>query len=135
MSLLNPQPFMTVWEEMSKSPVGSIADADKQGHWGIYKDEEFLKWYDTETNTVLQTIMVGNEIPVSDVRYTIRPYHYTFVEAIELLKEKVEGRKVYYVGSKGVRTEINIISTIKGLKLEGLTFLQLVDGIFVKEGN
>ncbi|WP_310876919.1 hypothetical protein [Priestia megaterium] len=135
MSLLDPQPIVTIIQEMQKAPISTIADCTTSHFKSIIKDEEGLKWYDPETKVTEGGVFISNNLLDLNIKFQFRPYHYTFMEAMDLLKEKVEGRDVFYVGAKGARTELNIFNTIKDQRLEGLTLLQLVDGVYVKEGK
>ncbi|MFA1509867.1 hypothetical protein ACDN41_11625 [Priestia aryabhattai] len=128
--------FLSVISIMKTSPNGVRADCiNIQGQDSIIKQEEFLYWYDPETDEVKNPVILGTSLLNSSALFQFRPYYVKITDLYAALNGDKTGKKGFINLGNEKNAEINLSETFESLGLHKLTLAQLFTAKCFIEGG
>ncbi|WP_425203806.1 hypothetical protein [Priestia megaterium] len=128
--------FLSVVNIMKTAPNGVIASCiNIQGQDSIIKQEEFLYWYDPDTEQVKNPVILGTSLLNSTMLFQFRPYYVKITDLYTALNGDQTGKKGFINLGNEKNAEINLSETFESLGLHKLTLAQLFTAKCFIEGG
>lgn len=128
--------FLSVVNIMKTAPNGVIASCiNIQGQDSIIKQEEFLYWYDPDTEQVKNPVILGTSLLNSTMLFQFRPYYVKITDLYAELNGDQTGKKGFINLGNEKNAEINLSETFESLGLHKLTLAQLFTAKCFIEGG